>query len=463
MTTSPPRVFIVDDDELIVTMLARALRKEGYQTRGAESLAGLTGKIEAWSPDVVMLDVNLPEGSGLDALREIQDRGLDTEVVMLTADDTASTAIRAVKLGAADYLTKPFDVDEVKAVLRNLLEKRRLKREVEYFRRNNAAQQAREFVGESAPMQELREHLLKLAGARVNTILLTGESGTGKELVARHLHALTYGETDSADSPFVGINCASLPANLIESELFGYERGAFTDAKSDKKGVFELAEGGTLLLDEIGELPFNLQSKLLRILEERIVRRIGGKQDIPLRVRVIAATNRDLAREVAMGQFREDLLYRLNAFAVNVPPLRDRGGDIVQLAYYFLGKFSAKYNKKRPRAFSAETEAILTRYRWPGNVRELRNTVERMVVLEGPEIVEPSDLPREIAEGAGAQLGEERAVTSLPDDGLSMDEVKKNLIVSALKKTGNNRAQAARLLQITYDTLRYQLKKYKLD
>jgi DNA-binding NtrC family response regulator len=210
-------------------------------------------------------------------------------------------------------------------------------------------------------------------------------------------------------------------------------------------------------------LPFNLQSKLLRILEERIVRRIGGKQDIPLRVRVIAATNRDLAREVAMGQFREDLLYRLNAFAVNVPPLRDRGGDIVQLAYYFLGKFSAKYNKKRPRAFSAETEAILTRYRWPGNVRELRNTVERMVVLEGPEIVEPSDLPREIAEGAGAQLGKERAVTSLPDDGLSMDEVKKNLIVSALKKTGNNRAQAARLLQITYDTLRYQLKKYKLD
>ncbi|MBI5443752.1 MAG: sigma-54-dependent Fis family transcriptional regulator [Deltaproteobacteria bacterium] len=459
------RVFVVDDDDLIASMLARAMKKEGYEVKGADSAAGLAAKISAWSPDVVMLDVSLGDASGLDVLREIQERGIDTEVVMLTADSTATTAVKALKAGAAEYLTKPFDLEEVKVVVRRLIDHRKMKRELTYLKRVGTRRRERGLVYESAPMKVLREQVEKLADAGVSTVLITGESGTGKELVARHLHARMRGDLGSAETPFLAINCAALPPNLIESELFGHERGAFTDAKADKKGVFELAEGGSLLLDEIGEMPLLLQPKLLRVLEERLVRRIGGKDDIPIHVTVLAATNRNLGEAVQKGQFRSDLFYRLNAFAVHLPPLRERGRDVVLLARHFLARFAERYKKKPLDGFSPDAEEALLAYSWPGNVRELRNLVERLVVLEAGDrgTVELAHLPREILEPRQAVAEAPAPMAVLQDQGISLEDVKRNLIVSALEKAGHNRAEAARLLQVSYDTLRYQMKKFGLD
>jgi DNA-binding NtrC family response regulator len=463
------KVFVIDDDELIVSMLCRALKREGYETRGAEEVTGAIGKISAWSPDIVMLDVNLRDGNGLDLLHDLQERGLDLEAVMLTADDTASTAIRAMKLGAVDYLMKPFDIEEVKAVLGKIVEKRRLKRELDYMKLVASKRKGRELVGQSRAMAETRRQVEMLAKARVGTVLVTGESGTGKELVARYLHQLMYGDEGSADTPFIAINCGALPENLIESELFGYEKGAFTDAKSDKKGVFELAQGGSLLLDEIGEMPLHLQTKLLRVLEERTVRRLGGKRDIEVNVTVIAATNRDLGAAAKQGEFRSDLLYRLNAFSIPVPPLRTREGDVLVLCEYFLARFSSRYNKKWIKGFSEGAKRALQAYDWPGNVREVKNVVERLIVLEavepGTDLIGAEHLPPEILAGREALPAaavEPLAVPVFTPEGLSMEEVKRNLIVSALEKAGNNRAQAARLLNITYQTLRYQMRKYGL-
>ncbi|MBI5441503.1 MAG: sigma-54-dependent Fis family transcriptional regulator [Deltaproteobacteria bacterium] len=467
------KVFVIDDDELIVSMLCRALKREGYETRGAEEVTGAIGKINAWSPDIVMLDVNLRDGNGLDLLNEMKERGLDLDTVMLTADDTASTAIRAIRLGAADYLTKPFDMEEVKAVLGKIIEKRRLKRELDYMKLVASKRKGRELVGQSRALVDTRRHIEMLAKARVSTVLVTGESGTGKELVARYFHQLICGDEGSADCPFIAINCGALPENLIESELFGYEKGAFTDAKTDKKGVFELAQGGSLLLDEIGEMPLHLQTKLLRVLEERTVRRLGGKRDIEINVTVIAATNRNLADAVKKGEFRSDLLYRLNAFSIYVPPLRERGDDVLELCTYFLARFSSRYNKKWIRGFSEGAKAALSAYDWPGTVREVKNVVERLVVLEavepGTDLISAEHLPPEIRAVRETRREPERANGSAPAeagaflaDGQSMDEIKRSLIVSALEKTKYNRAKAAKLLQVSYDTLRYQMKKYGL-
>jgi DNA-binding NtrC family response regulator len=465
--TAPAKVFVVDDDELIVSMLCRALKREGYDTRGSDQVTGALAKIQAWSPDVVMLDVNLPDGNGVDLLRDILDRGIEVEAVMLTADDTASTAVRALKLGAADYLMKPFDLDEVKAVLAKIVEKRQLRKELEYMKLVSSRRKGRELVGRSPAMEQARRQIALLAEAQVSTVLITGESGTGKELMAKYLHQLLHGD-ESSDSPFVAINCGALPESLIESELFGYDRGAFTDAKGDKKGLFELAQGGSLLLDEIGEMPLQLQTKLLRVLEERTVRRLGGKSDVEIDTTVIAASNRDLLKGSRDGTFRSDLYYRLSAFSISVPPLRERGEDVLELASYYLERFSSRYNKKWIRGFSEGALEALLAYSWPGNVRELKNVVERLVVLEaaerGTELIGAEHLPLEIIQGEElAVVPPVAAGTPLPQtEALSLDEVKRNLIVNALAKTNNNRARAAKLLQVSYDTLRYQMKKYRL-
>ncbi|MBE0568889.1 MAG: sigma-54-dependent Fis family transcriptional regulator [Deltaproteobacteria bacterium] len=457
------RVFLLDDDELIVSMLCRALRGDGYEVLAETDPEGAVEKVQSFRPDVTMLDINLPGRNGIDLLGEILEKGIPTQVVMLTSDDTAETAVKAMKVGATDYLTKPFNLDEVKIVLGQIIERASLRQEVEFLRKAGAEPANREIVGNSSVMHKLRNRCEKLADSEVPIVLISGESGTGKEVFARCMHDRMHRDDSSRFAPFIGINCAALPEQLIESELFGHEKGAFTDAKTDKKGVFEQACGGSILLDEIGEMRTDLQSKLLRVLEEKKIRRIGGKEDIPFEATVFATTNRNLETAVEKGEFRVDLYYRLNAFSIHLPPLRERREDIPLLARHFLAEYSRKYRKKGLRDFSAEAEGFLAAYRWPGNCRELRNVIERIVVLENDEIILPEHLPSEILRGGTGQEGKAPAGLSIPDAGLSLEEVEKTLIRQALEKAGNNKTVAARLLGITYDSLRYQVKKLGLE
>ena len=457
------KVFLLDDDELIVSMLERALRVDGYDVLAESDPEGVLDRIRAFSPDVVMLDIKLPGRDGIDILGEIVGQGIRTQVIMLTSDDTAETAVKAMKVGAADYLTKPFNLDEVKIVVAGILERGKLKDEVAYLRKLCSDLTRQEIIGKNNEIYKLKEKCGKFAAAGVPMVLITGESGTGKEIFARHIHRLIRRDDSAPCATFLGINCAALPEQLIESELFGHEKGAFTDAKAEKKGIFEMAHGGSILLDEIGEMRLDLQAKLLRVLEERKVRRIGGRQDIPIDTTVFATTNRNLEEAVENGAFRVDLFYRLNAFSLHLPALRERKGDIPLFARHFLKDYSERYKKFTLKDFSPEAEALLVAYRWPGNIRELRNVIERIVVLENDEIVRPEHLPAEILHLHDRAAAKPSPGLTIPDTGLSMEEVEKNLVVQALEKAGNNKTQAAKLLGITYDSLRYQVKKFGLE
>ena len=461
------RIFLLDDDELIVTMLSRALRKEGFETQMQTSSRDIIKKMEAWHPDVMLLDINLGEDrNGLDILTEIKANELDAQVVMLTGDDTAESAIKAMKIGAADYLTKPFNIDEVIMVVKGALEKSKLKDEVRYLRKSRMDYAHHEMVGESQVLKDLIENAKKIAIAGVPTILITGESGTGKEVLARYIHYWLHQERGehTEDVPYIDVNCTALPDNLIESELFGHTKGAFTDAKMDKKGMFELADGGTILLDEIGDMRADLQSKFLRVLETRKIRRLGGTVDLLVDVNVIATTNRDLKEAVAVKDFREDLFFRLSTFSMHLPPLRDRREDIALLARYFLENFRQKYAKKDLEGFTSEAEKRLIEYNWPGNVRELKNVVERCVVLASSELVSLENVPLELGAKGALPFVERRQNPRLilPEKGISLDDVEKDLIRQALDRAGNNQTKAAKLLNMSYDTLRYQIKKYNL-
>jgi DNA-binding NtrC family response regulator len=368
-----------------------------------------------------------------------------------------------MKLGAVDYLTKPFNLDEVKIVVNNVVEKGDLKHEVDYLRRVSAEFLERPLIGEHETIRELKKRAATLAQAGVQVVLLTGESGTGKEVLARYIHQLRDADRAGRPAPFIGINCTALPETLIESELFGHEKGAFTDAKTEKKGVFEMAAGGSLLLDEIGDMQPSLQSKLLRVLEERVVRRVGGRRDLPVNATIFATTNRTLEELVEQGRFRQDLFFRLHSFALDIPPLRERGDDVLVLARFFLEQFATRYDRKTPAEFSPEVKRLLRAHNWPGNVRELKNTVERIVVLEGGDVILPEHLPKEILGQASRPPSSAGALISIPDEGLSLEEVEKSLIIQALERTGGNKTRAAKLLNVTYDTLRYQIKKFGLE
>ena len=458
------RILLLDDDDLIVSMVARALKGEGHVVQAETEADGIVDKILSFAPDVVLLDIHLPARNGLDILREIRECGIGAQVVMLTGDDSAGSAVKALKMGAVDYLTKPFDMEEVKIVIASIIEKVNLRHEVEYLRKINSDLTCKEIIGNSDVVRGLKEKAGKLAQAGVSMVLITGENGTGKELFARYVHNLMRGGNPGGYAPFIAVNCCALPEHLIESELFGHEKGAFTDAKAEKKGVFELASGGGILLDEIGEMKWDLQAKLLRVLEERKVRRVGGRHDLPIDATVFATTNRNLEEAVKNGEFRIDLYFRLNIFSMHIPPLRERKDDLLLLAQHFLKLFSAKYCDASMNRFSPEAQKLLLAHGWPGNVRELRNVIERIVVLESGNMILPEHLPKEIL------YGEERggapasgAGIALPEGGICLDEVEKSLILQALAKSCGNKTQAAKLLGITYDSLRYQIKKFELE
>lgn len=459
------KIFIVEDDELITSILSKFLEKEGYEVQvETKNFHNIVAQIEAWEPDIVLLDIALPGRNGIDILEELKGHNLSAQVIMLTCDNSAETAVKCMKLGAADYLIKPCQRDELKIVVKNILEKEKLKKEVSYLRKVYSELFDKDLIGDSSIIKELKVKMEKIARARVPNILITGESGTGKELVARCLHRMMNEENvNNGFAPFIAVNCTAIPEQLLESELFGYERGAFTDARAEKKGIFELANGGTILLDEVGDMRLDLQAKLLRILEERTVRRIGGQREIPINLTVIATTNRDLTAALEKGDFRLDLFYRLNTFSLHLPPLRERREDIIPLARYFLAHFKAKYKNKMLKDISVEAEKILYSYPWPGNVRELKNLIERIVVLENSEVVIPDHLPKEMTSWRLKEAYQRNHKVTLPVTGLSLDDLEKDLIQQALKMANNNKTIAARLLNMSYDSFRYQVKKYRLE
>jgi DNA-binding NtrC family response regulator len=458
------RIFLVDDDELINSMLTKMLKNSGYEVRAATSAVEVVKKIRSWSTDVVLLDIRIGEQNGIDVLTELMQQENPPQVIMLTADDTAETAVKAMKLGAEDYLTKPFNIDEVKIVLQNIMERGRLKQEVAYLRKVQSEVFEKEIIGESKAVLDIKTKLKRMADASVSTILITGESGTGKELFARYAHRLLHEVDGNRYAPFVKINCAALPETLLETELFGYEKGSFTDAKGDKKGLFELAQGGSILLDEIGDMKPSLQGKLLRVLEERTLRHVGGGEEIPIDVTVIATTNSDLKDAVEKGGFRMDLFFRLSAFYLHIPPLRERREDIPIIIRHYLSTFVEQYKRTSATRISPEAEKILSSYAWPGNIRELRNLLERVVVLEGTDEILPEHLPSWLTSKSGIASpasSAERFV--LPLQGLSLEALEKDLIEQALERTHHNKTLAAKLLHLSYDSLRYQVKKLGLE
>lgn len=461
------KIMVVDDDELIVAVLSKSLRKDGYQVFSETSTENITNKIKALNPDVAMLDIRMPGKSGIEILEELRSSEDESSipVVMLTGDDTAETAVKAMKLGAADYVTKPFNPEEIKIIIEHIVDKENLKKEVRCLRREFSELIDIDMVGESPAIKELKDQMQKIAQAGVSTILVTGESGTGKELVARGIHKLMHAPGRSGYAPFISVNCAAMPESLLESELFGHEKGSFTDAKGEKKGLFELAAGGVMLLDEIGDMMVGLQSKLLRVLEARTIRRVGGHSEVPVDVTVIATTNRNLSEAVENGEFRKDLFFRLSAFYLHVLPLRKRKEDIVPLANYFLTGFSKRYGKKIVKGFSPEAQALLNICSWPGNIRELKNLVERLVVLESAEIIRPEHLPRWISESTITTHAHptEPGRFVLPESGVSLDDLEKDLILQALDRANSNKSAAARLLNMSYDSFRYQLKKFEIS
>ena len=447
--------------------LSEALRTWGYLPLEAGTVSGGISSFEAERPAAVLLDIDLPDGSGLDALREIKQRQPDAVVIMITANVLVENTISALRGGAYDFIGKPVNLEELRVTIRNGLEAHELRREVGQVRRERARQwNFDQIIGQSPAVSEMLDLARKVAGSEVSSVLLQGESGTGKDLVAKAIH---YASRRS-DAPFVAINCAAIPVNLVESELFGYEKGAFTDAKARKEGLFEQAEGGTLFLDEIGELELSLQAKLLRVLEEGTFRRVGGLKDLPLDVRVIAASNRNLKAESEANRFRLDLFYRLSVILIDIPPLRERGDDMLLLAEHYIESFNQKLRLRRQiKGLSPEVTAAFRRYSWPGNVRELRNVIERAMILEDEETVTMKYLPRDVAAGAGSvpQPSSSAAASTpdasrgfkLPADGLSLDDVEMSLVRQALEQSNGNQTRAAELLGISRDQLRYRLKK----
>lgn len=442
-------LLIIDDEKSVRQSLRYLFNGKGYDIFEAGNAADGIKTAKDTQPDLAILDYRLPDRSGIDALPDIKTAAPDCLVIMLTAYGSIPDAVVAMKKGAFDYLTKPVDIDMLEIAVERAVGVRLLKQENDNLKSLRCSA-SEGIIGASTEVHRLLLMIGMLAENKDTTVLIEGESGTGKELAAKNIHDMSA----RSGKPFVDINCASLSENLLESELFGHEKGSFTDAKEAKKGLIEIADGGTLFLDEIGELSPSLQPKLLRVLETKTFRRVGGVKDIKVDVRFVAATNRDLTEAVAARQFREDLYYRLRVMPITIPPLRDRGGDVLILARHFVSLLSRGV-KKKIEGISAECEPFLLSYGWPGNVRELRNVMERAVILAPGPYIMPEHLARELTDSAPSGLKSRSAIPSL-------EEMEAKHIMSALTNTGNNHSEAARALGISRTTLLAKIKKYRL-
>jgi two-component system NtrC family response regulator len=443
------KILVIDDDTSIRRVLEYNLQEAGYMALvAADGETGLT-LFDEQQPELVITDLKMPGMSGFQVLAAVKERAPQTPVIVLTAFGAVDTAVEAMKLGAYDYITKPFNRDELKLMLTKALEMRGLSEENQRLKEELTERiEFRNIIGISRQMEQVFHIVRKVADTEA-TVLITGESGTGKELVAKAIHSLS----SRRDAPFVAINCAAIPRDLLESELFGHVKGAFTGAVRDKSGKFQMADGGTLFLDEVGELPVELQPKLLRALQERIVEPVGGDNLRKLDVRVAAATNSDLEKAITAGSFREDLYYRLAVIPIHLPPLRERREDIALLVRHFLAKHCGQSIRFAPAAIEA-----MQRYPWPGNVRELENTIERLLIMRSSDLIEEVDLPdkiRGMKEATGAMI-------NLPPEGYPLEQLEREIVILALERNDWNQAAAARFLRIPRHTLIYRIEKYHI-
>jgi two-component system, NtrC family, response regulator PilR len=456
----PVKLLLVEDEPGLRQMLEILFRREGYSVVSAPGCkAALDAIASAPQPfPAIVSDLSMPDGSGLDVLAAAKSRSASTEVILVTAHSTIENALAAMRSGAYDFVAKPFESAELAALVGKAIEKQAIVVENQRLKAHISRISSTEVLGKSLAMRKVLDLATRIASAKT-TVLITGESGTGKERVARAIHD----RSERATGPFLVVNCGALPEALMESELFGHEKGAFTGASSKNRGIFREAEGGTVLLDEVGELPLSLQVKLLRVLQERSVRPVGAAQEVPVDVRVLAATNRDVEADVASGKFRQDLYYRLNVIRLTLPPLRDRLEDIPLLAERFIQRFAAEMGKEVV-GFTPDGLRALIAYRYPGNVRELENVIERAVALSGSRVIGLGDLPESISGHASAPA---QSLLDLPPGGLNLDEVlneaERRLLLAALERTGGVRKRAAELLGVTFRSLRYRLQKQGLS
>ena len=460
-----PVILLVDDEDTIRLFLEKTLREEGYEALTAATGTEALELTKSELPDLVLLDLKLPDMSGLDVLKQIKEEVPEVCVIMLTAFGDIETAVTAMKKGAFDFVSKPVNLEELLITIGKGLDSRKLTRELFELRRRLKLDVGEDYVpGESPQMKAIYEIVKRIAQSDTTTILIQGESGTGKEMIATMIHRYS----SRRDHPFLEINCASLPEELLESELFGHERGAFTDAKAQKVGLLELANKGTLFLDEIGEMSLTIQVKLLRVLERMTFRRVGGTKDIKVSVRIISATNSDLEGSVQKKTFREDLYYRLKVVPIFIPPLRERKEDIYLLLRHLLNHFNKQFNKNFQDIEDAAYDIILN-YPWPGNIRELKNMVERVVLLEDDTVLRAEHIPASIQQGlspekelSGVRRLEMALSKPYPEDGMDFEDllgsVERDLIDKAMREAGGNQSAAARLLRLNRDKIRYRLK-----
>jgi DNA-binding NtrC family response regulator len=468
------KILVVDDERLVRWSLRQKCEEWGYQVMEADAGEPGLRLAQNESPDLVLLDVRLPDLSGLEVLEQLKKNGDARAVIMITADPQLDDVKVALKLGAYDFVGKPLDFDELHVAIKNALEASRLRSEVQSLRGEMKRRTGyHEIISTSPKMTELMNFVRKVASSEATTILIQGESGTGKDLIAKAIHY----ESARQERPFVAINCSAIPETLMEAELFGHEKGAFTDAKQMKKGLFEVADGGSLFLDEIGELSPLLQAKLLRVLEDQVIRRVGGVRDMQVDVRVIAASNRDLEKAVREGHFRQDLYYRLAIIAIFIPPLREHKEDIVPLVKFFIERYNRRF-RKSVRGIADDTRRLLLQHSWPGNVRELKNSIERAMILEEETLLRPVYLPFAVSEAQSGLTAFERTAAHdngqalangrflprlyIPEGGTSLEEVERAMVELAMKQANGNQTQAAKLLDISRDALRYKLKKFGL-
>jgi DNA-binding NtrC family response regulator len=456
-------ILVVDDERLVRWSLQQKLEQWGYHVSLAETGASALARMQLDNPDLITLDVKLPDMTGIDVLSELRNRNVHIPVIVITAFGVVDDAVRSLKLGAYDFIEKPINFEKLENAVRNALETRRLRTEVARTQEIQRSEfSVDRIVGISEHIQDVRELIKKIASSEASTILIQGESGTGKDLVA---HAVHY-ESSRRERPFFAINCAAIPENLMESELFGHEKGAFTDASAQKKGMFEIADGGTLLLDEVSEMTLGMQAKLLRVLEGQSFRRVGGVKNITVDVRVIVASHRNLEEAVRTNKFRQDLYFRLAIIPLYLLPLREHKKDIPALLEHFIQHYNQKF-RKSIQGLTKEADELLINYDWPGNVRELKNAIERVMILAEGNRVSAKYLPIRIAEGGimpipmNERNNNERI--QLPSGGISLHNVEKELIKQALQQSRGNKSTAAKLLHITRDTLRYKVKKYELE